>query len=184
MRTTNPLRASIFSVALVVASGFAQADSLSDQLPAAAPLFEAAYLNRVGRLHLSDLKGKVVLINFWASWCAPCRYEMPHFQKLHDRFTSDGFEVVAINTMDERAKAVAFLEKHHFSYHLLLDEDNEIAASYGVIGPPQTFLLNGDGEFVPIPDPNGGPSKRAVYDPTIWTHPTTVKFLERLIKQN
>jgi len=177
------VRAVVIALSLTAVFGLGLAAVKADPKPDAAPSFEAAYLEGKERLALAELNGKVVLVNFWASWCAPCRYEMPHFQRLYERFKPAGFEVVAIDTMDDRAKASAYLAKHRFGYHVLFDEDDKIAKAYGVIGPPQTFILDRSGAFVAIPDPKGGVARRAVFDPTIWAHPKTAVFLETLMKQ-
>ena len=145
------------------------------------PAFEAPLLDGQGSVRLTDLKGKVVLLSFWASWCGPCRYEMPLFQQLYDRFHEDGLEVVAVAVFDQRAKALEFHRRHAFTFTVLFDATGEVAKAYDLVGPPTTFLVGRDGELIEIPDPQSGDRQLSVYDPTIWTHADTYSYLERVL---
>ena len=145
--------------------------------------FAAPLLDGDGSVRLSDLRGKVVLLNFWASWCAPCLYEMPHFQTLYDRFKGQGLEVVAVAVMDKQPRALAFHNKHKFTFRVLFDSSGDIAKLYGFEGPPQTYLLGRNGKPLVIPNPRTGERQFAVIDPTIWNHPSTYAYLEGILKQ-
>lgn len=170
-------------VLVVVVAGSLPAAADQPQLAAgaAASDFEASGLEDGAKFRLSELRGKIVLLNFWASWCAPCRFEMPLFQALHDRLHDKGFEVVAIATMDQRDKALGFHREHGFSYHVLFDEGDAVAGIFGITGPPQTFLIGRDGGLIPIPDPKTGEARVVVYNPMIWKHPATADFLEGVL---
>jgi len=148
---------------------------------ATAPHFQASPIEGGTGFGLSQLRGKVVLLNFWASWCAPCRFEMPLFQSLYDRLGDKGFEVVAIATMDNRDVALAFHRQHRFSYRVLFDKGDAVAGIYGITGPPQTFLIGRDGKLIPIPDPTNGQTRVVVNNPRIWEHPATADFLEGVL---
>jgi len=144
--------------------------------------FEAPLLDGQGSVRFADLKGKIVLLNFWASWCAPCLYEMPYFQKLYDRFHKDGLEVLAVAVMDQRAKALEFHRRHAFTFTALFDATGEVAKAYNLSGgPPMTLLVGRDGELIEIPDPKTGDRRLSVYDPAIWTHADTYSYLERVL---
>ena len=166
---------------IAIATLPAAADQPQFTAGAAAPSFQASRIEGGARLRLSELQGKVVLLNFWASWCAPCRFEMPLFQSLYDRLHDRGFEVVAIATMDERDKALGFHREHGFSYHVLFDAGDAVAGIYGITGPPQTLLIGRDGRLIPIPDPTNGQTRVIVYNPRIWEHPATADFLEAVL---
>jgi peroxiredoxin len=99
---------------------------------------------------LGDLKGRVVLVNFWASWCVECRPEMPMFEHLHRTFAKHGLTVLGINHRETAARIEGFAKKLGLTFPLLLDPQGEIAASYGVIGLPSTFLVGRDGRPVAI----------------------------------
>lgn len=156
----------------------------ADQLPqVASPDFTAPYLNDPERsLSLSALKGKVVLLNFWASWCYPCRYEMPLFQTLYERFREDGFEVVAVAVFDELKDARAFQAKYKFSFPLLFDAEEAAAQAFDIDNVPQTFLIGRDGLLIPVPNPNTKKRDFIVNDPTVWELPETAEFLNEVLK--
>jgi thiol-disulfide isomerase/thioredoxin len=96
---------------------------------------------------LRDLRGKVVLVNFWATWCPPCRKEMPDLDALYKKYKSQGFVVLAIS--DEQAATVkAFLVKHKVSYPILLDPGDVVHKRFDVIGIPKSYLYDRDGKLV------------------------------------
>ncbi len=96
---------------------------------------------------LSQLKGKVVLVNFWATWCPPCRKEMPDLQALYDRYKEQGFVILAIS--DETAdKVTPFLKEHNISYPVMLDEGGKINKLFVVDGIPKSFVYNREGRLV------------------------------------
>jgi peroxiredoxin len=96
---------------------------------------------------LRDLRGKVVLVNFWATWCPPCRKEMPDLDALYKKFRDQGFVVLAIS--DEQPEAVrSFLAKHKVAYPVLLDPGDLIHKRFGVDGIPKSYLYDRDGKLV------------------------------------
>ena len=96
---------------------------------------------------LSDLRGRPVLINFWASWCPPCRSEMPAMQRVYNDFNEKGFTVLAVNLThnDRLDKALAFAELHKLTFPILLDLDGSIDHSYQVRSLPTSFFVDGEG---------------------------------------
>jgi len=100
-------------------------------------------------LGLEDLRGRYVLLNFWATWCPPCVKEMPSMQRLQDALPSDRFQVVAISSDTRGARAVApFVKRLGIHFPVLLDRDGAIAGRYGARELPTTFLIGPRGEVV------------------------------------
>lgn len=94
---------------------------------------------------LSDLRGRVVLLNFWGTWCGPCRREMPEFQKAYEEWKAQGFEILAIAYNDTEEAMAAFRAEFALSFPLALDGSGEINDRYGIQTRPSSYLLDGDG---------------------------------------
>jgi len=97
--------------------------------------------------HLRDLQGKVVLVNFWATWCPPCRKEMPDLQSLYDKYKDQGFLVLSISD-EEVAEVSPFIAEHKISYPVLLDPGRKVNELYQVEGIPKSFVYDRDGKLV------------------------------------
>ncbi len=96
---------------------------------------------------LSELRGRVVLLNFWATWCPPCRKEMPDLQALQDRFTDK--KLVILGVSDEKAETVEkFVGEQKYSYAILLDPERKVSGEFEVDGLPKTFVFDRDGNLV------------------------------------
>jgi thiol-disulfide isomerase/thioredoxin len=118
------------------------------------------------RLAIDDLRGKVVLVNFWASWCAECRPEMPVFERLHRELAPKGLAVVGVNAREERAAIHRYATELGLTFPLVLDHDGKINAAYGVVGLPTTFVVARDGRVVALavgPREWAGASARALF---------------------
>jgi len=100
------------------------------------------------KMGIDDLKGKLVVLNFWATWCPPCRLEMPSMEKLYQEFKGEGLEVVAINFMESEKPIKSFLKENGFTFPVLLDKKGEIARKYGVHGLPVTYLIARNGNLL------------------------------------
>lgn len=93
----------------------------------------------------NDLKGKPILLNFWASWCGPCRSEMPYLQEIYEERSGEGFMLLAINTGESSPQVQEFLQAYNLSLPVLLDTQNSVAEQYGIQYLPTTFFIDGEG---------------------------------------
>ncbi len=96
----------------------------------------------------NSFRGKLVVLNFWATWCPPCRLEMPAMERLYQEFRGKGLEIVAVNFMESREQVQAFAEEQKLTYPMLLDGKAEIAEQYGVMRLPETVLIGREGEVL------------------------------------
>lgn len=97
--------------------------------------------------HLRELKGKIVLVNFWATWCPPCRKEMPDLQALYDKYKDQGFLVLSISD-EEMAKVSPFISERKITYPVLLDPGRKVNDAFVVEGIPKSFVYDRDGKMV------------------------------------
>ncbi len=99
---------------------------------------------------LADYRGAPVLLNVWATWCDPCREEMPSMQRLYDTYRERGLRVVAISVDDRGTEGLIreFVAEHHLTFDILHDQKSEIMTTYQVRGVPQTFLISTEGAIV------------------------------------
>jgi thiol-disulfide isomerase/thioredoxin len=97
---------------------------------------------------LSQLKGKIVFINFWATWCPPCRSEMPSMEALYKRFRGDGLEFVAVDIAEDAAGVRKFLNEYKLTFPVVLDANGAVSNNYGIQGIPATFVIDRDGKVI------------------------------------
>ncbi|MCB1853998.1 MAG: TlpA family protein disulfide reductase [Halieaceae bacterium] len=133
MRAFLFLTLSLFSGALA---------ALQDSGPAANFTLKSAAGDNV---RLSEYRGQVVLINFWASWCGPCRQEMPELEAIHRKYADLGFTVFGVNVEQDRAMADRVLRDIPVSFPILFDDDNRVSELYGVDAMPVTVLVDRGG---------------------------------------
>ncbi|MHA7836308.1 MAG: TlpA family protein disulfide reductase [bacterium] len=100
------------------------------------------------RLSLADLRGRVVLVNFWATWCEPCESEMPAMDRLHAALPSDEFELVAVSIDEDPEDVAAFQAKMELSFPILLDPSGRVYEAYQTMGVPESLLIDRDGRIV------------------------------------
>ncbi|MBI5288363.1 MAG: TlpA family protein disulfide reductase [Chloroflexi bacterium] len=99
---------------------------------------------------LSGMKGKVVWLNFWATWCVPCKKELPDIQKLYDEKNAEGLEVLIINYKESQGKALEFLPQLDISLPLVIDRPGEIYGRYRLTGLPDSFFIGRDGNLATL----------------------------------
>ncbi len=100
------------------------------------------------RVSLKDFHGKVVFLNFWATWCGPCRDEMPMMEALHREFKDRGLAVIAVNFKEDRQSVRSFFDELGLTFQALLDPDGDVSAHYDAISLPLTYIIDRDGMFV------------------------------------
>jgi len=96
-------------------------------------------------LRLEEYRGQVVLINFWASWCGPCRQEMPLLDRLHHRYEDTGFAVLGVNVEGEVKPAQEIVDKTNVTFPVLIDEDQKVSEMYDLEAMPSTVVVDRDG---------------------------------------
>ncbi len=117
----------------------------------AAPAFELDRLSGGGRDALADYRGKVVVLNFWGSWCDPCRSESPLLERWHRRISKGGGgTVLGVDALDVSEDAREFVREFELSYPMLKDREGEVPAEYGVTGYPETFVLDPQGRIAAL----------------------------------
>jgi len=126
------------------------------------------------KVKLSDYRGKVVLLNFWATWCPPCIREMPSMELLHQQVDADNFKVIAVNQMEDIDQVFAFTGQLEVdpTFTIVFDTTSEVSLAYAVRGLPTTYLL----------DKQGNIRYRAVGGRE-FNHPEVVKIINQLIEE-
>ncbi len=99
-------------------------------------------------LRLSDLQGSIVMVDFWSSWCPPCRAEAPVLAEAYERWSEFGVEFVGISIWDNEDDVLDFVQRHGIVYPNAIDDDGNIAVEFGVKGIPEKFFVNPQGEIV------------------------------------
>ncbi len=124
--------------------------------------------------HFSDYRGKVVLLNFWATWCRECTGEIPSLNRLQDRLGPKGFTVLSISEDDSEKALTRFLRKNPVYFPVLKDPEKKVGFDlYAVVGLPANFLIDKDGYIV-----------GTFFGPRDWSSDENTKMIERLFKQN
>lgn len=126
------------------------------------------------KIRLSDYKGKVVLLNFWATWCPPCIREMPSMERLHQQVDAEDFKVIAINQMEDIDQVFAFTGQLEVdpTFEILFDTTSSVSRDYAVRGLPTTYLIDKEGRI----------RYRAVGGRE-FDHPQVIKIIEQLIAE-
>jgi thiol-disulfide isomerase/thioredoxin len=132
---------------IVKAEVFSAEDSpMAPKANISLPLVQAAQLTDKN-MSLEDYRGKTLLLDFWASWCGPCRASFPWMNAMQNKYQEQGFEVVAINLDMRPELAFGFLEQIPAEFHVLLDEDALLPDAFNVIGMPTSYLIDKEGRL-------------------------------------
>ena len=114
----------------------------------AAPAFTLPKLDGNGEISLASLRGKAVAINFWASWCVPCKTEAPLLEAAWQKYRDRGFVMLGVDSEDFRGDARKFVERYEITYPNVHASSKDIVVDYGLTGYPETFFVSPDGEVV------------------------------------
>ena len=136
----------LLAAALLCVATLAAAQQLKPWTGGATP--SLALQDLKGRMHrLEDYRGKVVLVNFWATWCEPCREEMPSMNRLRSALSGQPFEVLAVNLAESEGRIRRFMEQVPLEFTVLMDRDSAVAKSWGARVLPMSFLVGPDGRI-------------------------------------
>ena len=123
---------------------------------------------------LSDYRGKVVLLNIWATWCPPCVEEMPSMEKLYQELKGEGFEILAVSIDESGAQDVLpFMKKHNLSFPALIDSKGTLKDLYQTRGVPESFIIDKDGILI-----------EKVIGPRNWANPEVIRYFRNLIRMD
>lgn len=157
-------RSLIVLLAIVGVVYFLYVDRGDEKVPVGelAPLFRLPH-GEGSEVALEELRGRAVLLNFWATWCPPCVLEMPSLSRLQDLLKDKGLEVVTVSLDDNWQTVKAFAETHHLTMTILWDREGETAGRYGTFRLPESFLIDRQGTIV-----------KRYLGPRVWTEPKLV----------
>jgi peroxiredoxin len=119
---------------------------------------------------LSALKGQVVFLNFWATWCPPCRKEMPSMEVLYQRFRGKGLQMLAVDIQEKEAGVRRFIQEQKLNFPVLLDTSGKVSGGYGIEAVPTTFIIGRDGAII-----------ARMVGSTTWNSPEMVAAFESLL---
>ena len=125
-------------------------------------------------VRLTDYRGKVVLLNIWATWCPPCVEEMPSMEKLYQELKGEGFEILAVSIDESGAQDVLpFMKKHNLSFPALIDSKGTLKDLYQTRGVPESFIIDKDGILI-----------EKVIGPRNWANPEVIRYFRNLIRMD
>lgn len=124
------------------------------------------------KLALSSLKGKVVFLSFWATWCGPCKQELPSIQALYDKMSSKGFVVLAVDLGEGKAKVAQFVKHYGLTFPVLLDGDASVGSAYGASSIPTNYLIDRSGQII---------ARVVGYDGNAWTSNEKIDLFNKIL---
>lgn len=145
MQTKNTLLR-LLCIILLFPGFFASTNLFAKEISGEAPNFTLKS-NKGKNIKLSELRGRVVLINFWASWCGPCRQEMPELDKLYSKYKKLGFTILGINVEENATAALKIIADDKISFPILFDTENKVSQLYDVRAMPTSILVGRDGNM-------------------------------------
>jgi DsbE subfamily thiol:disulfide oxidoreductase len=121
---------------------------------------------------LKNFRGKIVFLNFWATWCTPCREEMPAMEQLYQEFKDKDFVILAVNVKDRKQEAANFLKELKITYPVAFDPEGQVALLYGAWGLPTTYLIGPKGEGL-----------ARAWGPAEWYSPTARNLISQILAE-
>lgn len=138
-----------------------------------APDIQVSDAATVKMISSADIKGKVLFINFWATWCQPCRDEVPSIEGLYKRFADNkDFVMLTILFRDDPQNGINYLKQNRFNFPLMLDMEGQTARAYGLTGVPETYIVDKKGIL-----------REKIIGPYQWDSPEALELISRLIKE-
>jgi thiol-disulfide isomerase/thioredoxin len=162
--------AGLAALALVAGAALAEPDIKPWKGKATLPLARNDMEGKA--VDLKQLQGRVLVVNFWATWCEPCRDEMPSLQRLREKLDGKSFDVLAVNYGESREKISQFLGKENVVLPVLLDPEMETAKAWGVGGLPMTFLIDAEGRV-----------RYSVFGERDWSGGDSLALVEKLLAE-
>ena len=160
-----------FALALAIAVPLYQVEA-TEKAP---PAHDFTLKNLDGKeVSLRQFRGKYLLINFWATWCGPCKIEMPSLEILYSRFKSDKFDMLGIsNDMFGGRVVRPYIKANNLTFPMLLDQRMTVSKKYGIVSLPTTFLIDPQGKIIGV-----------LQGPEDWTDPETLLYFENLLQKS
>jgi peroxiredoxin len=124
------------------------------------------------RRSLSSFKGKVVLLSFWATWCGPCKAELPSIQALYNKMSAKGLVVLAVDLGEGKAKVAQFVREYGLTFPVLLDTDASVGSSYGASSIPTNYLIDRSGRII---------ARVVGYDGSEWTSSQKMDLFDKIL---
>ena len=143
MQTSADRQTNADPVAALSSLGFYVYDTPID-LPITAPIPALAG----DPIKVDDFTGKITLLNFWATWCPPCRAEMPSIERLYQQMSGTNFRIVAVDAGENRSQVASFIKKNKYTFPIYLDESNALSSIFAARGLPSTYLVNKEGKVI------------------------------------
>jgi len=131
---------------------------------------------------LYEIKGKLFLLNFWATWCGPCIAEMPALQSLHAKFQDRGFQVIGIAVDDTEENVREAIQRFGITYPIIIDNRAQSKRQYQIKGFPESFILDGEQRVVVVSDPEDGTPQTRLWGPREWDSPRVGALINSMLK--
>lgn len=133
-------------------------------------------------LALYDIKGKLLLINFWATWCGPCMAEMPALQNLYATFQQQGFQVVGVAVDDTEENVREAIRTFGITYPVIIDNKSQSKRAYQVKGFPESFVLDAEQRVMVVSDPEDGTPQTRLWGPREWDSPKVMALVKSFLR--